>query len=75
MTSSEKAALRQIQDENFRLRVELDHERKCIDSGVAALRRMVPDVVASQMTDAQKFDAACRLIDDAINALKEPAPR
>lgn len=75
MTDSKKAALRQLQDENFRLRVELNHQRKCIDVGVAALRRMVPDVVASKMTDAQNFDAACRLVDDAIAALKEPVPK
>lgn len=75
MTSSEKAALRQLQDENFRLRVELDHERKCIDDGVAALRRMVPEVVASKMTDSQKFDAVCGLVDGAIKVLKEPVPK
>lgn len=72
MTRSEKAALRHIQDENFRLRVELDHERGCMEianrhlgsipAAMGRLKTTIPGEIAS-------------LIDDAIKALNEPVPK
>lgn len=74
MNASEKAALRQLQDENFRLRAELNHERKCIDTAVRALREGFPSRVTSCSLDTQGM-AAARLVDEAIDFLREPVPK
>lgn len=74
MNDSEKAALRQIQDETFRLRVELDHERRCIDDAVRTLRGATDAILRPKATDVEKVDALARIVDAAIKSLNEPVP-
>lgn len=73
MTESEKSVLRKIQEEGFRLRVELDHERKCIDEAVSILKNRTIEYLAREKTAIPQ--AVAIIIDDAIKALQEPVPK
>lgn len=68
MTDSEKTAFQLFMSEALEKRALLIHEQRCIEEAATILRQG-SKVAGGKLSDSQKVDALCSLMDSALTAL------